>query len=622
MCGICGFVGDGGLDNLSTMTQALFHRGPDGEGLWKHHELPVFLGHRRLSIVDVKGGDQPMWTADKQLGIVFNGEIYNHQELRKELEAKGHNFQTDHSDTEVLLHGYRQWGQEMLARLNGMWAFAICDQKQNTLWLSRDRFGKKPLYYAKFGTTFIFSSELKSILHHPSVDSSLDPVSLRKYFAHGYVPAPRSIIRNVFKLPAGHNLLLDINNREFKIQRYWRLLLDPVATLPKDPEKEWGETIRELMLQAVKRRMIADVPVGVFLSGGIDSSSITSLALNSNVGKSVQTFSIGFNEASFDESAYSSELANLFGTQHKLETFSANGALGVIDDVVAKLDEPMADSSLLPSYLLCKTAREHAVVALGGDGADELFAGYDPFIVLRYAQMYHRVIPKPVHKLARGIMSLLPVSHRNMSFDFRVKRALDGLSYSPQLWNSVWLGMLDPKQLGALFSEDVILDEVYSEAINAWEACPQDNLIDKTLQYYTDLYLQNDILVKMDRAGMMNSLEVRSPFLDRDFVDFIRRIPSSYKYRNGKTKYILKKALYPVLPQGVLYRSKKGFGVPIGQWFKEGALSVDTYDSLAVLDQKFVGRALDEHKRGKRDWRSFLWAYSILGKWLTHNGIS
>lgn len=615
MCGICGFVGEGDTSILSSMAEVLQSRGPDGQGLWEDSRLPVFLGHRRLSIVDIHDGFQPMWTVDQQIGIVFNGEIYNHKSLRKDLESKGHKFQSGHSDTEVLLHGYREWGHGLLDRLNGMWAFALYDRKKNKLWLSRDRFGKKPLYYASLGSTFIFASELKSILLHPRVERTFDQESLKKYFAHGYVPAPRSIIKGVSKLPAGHNLLLDIKDKTFHISRYWRLLLDPFTEVPKDSEEEWGESIRELLNKSVKQRMVADVPVGVFLSGGVDSSSIISMALSGSIGEDVRTFSIGFEESSFDESSYSSELANIFGTKHKLEMLSANRTHDLLDDIVEQLDEPMADSSLIPSYLLCQTARKDVTVALGGDGADELFAGYDPFIALSYAKVYDRFIPKPVHSLIRQTMSLLPVSHRNMSLDFRIKRTLDGLSYPSQLWNPVWIGILPPEQLERLFGGSVDLNDLYAESVDAWESCPQENLIDKTLQYYTEMYLQNDILVKMDRAGMMNSLEVRSPYLDKDFVDFIRRIPSSYKHKKNETKYILKKALHPVLPLDILYRSKKGFGVPIGQWFKDGSLRVDETETLSMLDPQFVHQAYEEHCSGKKDWRSFLWAYWLLNRW-------
>lgn len=615
MCGICGFVGTGNVDILASMNEALFHRGPDAEGLWHDREEAVYLGHQRLSIIDLSGGAQPMWTADGALGIVFNGEIYNHQELRRELIEAGHHFLTDHSDTEVLLHGYRQWGQDLPSRLNGMWAFALYNRKRRELFLSRDRFGKKPLFYTLQNRTFAFASELSALVRHPQINTAIDERSLKKYFAYGYIPAPSTIYQQVSKLPGGHNLLLELDTLTCHLSKYWDFILEPFERLPAHPEEEWGEAIRELLRKSVRRRLMSDVPLGVFLSGGIDSSAITAFASEASGQSRMKSFCIGFEEDSFDETKYARLIAERYGTDHHEEILSMERARGLLPEIVDKLDEPMGDSSLMPTYLLCHETRKYVTVALAGDGGDELFAGYDPFRALWMARWYDRLIPKTVHQAIRMAVTMLPSTHGNMSFDFRLKRTLRGLSYPQHLWNAVWLGPLDPRDLEALFMEPIDIEDVYSEAIEQWDACLQENLVDKTLQFYTKLYLQDDILVKADRASMMNSLEVRAPFLDIDLVDFVRRIPNAYKYRNGQTKYILKKALEPVLPHEILYRAKKGFGVPIGKWFQEGSLKIQSDASGSFSNNAYVAKVTEEHRQNRLDHRSFLWNLWLLRAW-------
>ena len=608
MCGIAGFVGRGSALDLSRMNAALAHRGPDDEGTWVDESNRVFLGHRRLSIVDIGGGHQPMWTDDGQLGVVFNGEIYNHLELRKELTALGCVFQSDHSDTEVLLHGYRCWGPDFTNRLNGMWAFVLYDRRNGKLFCSRDRFGKKPFFYTLRNGTFVFGSELSAIVRHPAAVASLSRRSLKKYFAYGYIPAPHTIYEGIHKLPGGHSLSFDIASQRIDVKKYWDFVIEPFESVPANAEREWGERLVELLSAAVKRRLMGDVPLGFFLSGGIDSSSIVALATRHLDRSLIHTFSIGFEEASFDESGYSAEMAQHLGTQHHLDVLSLEKAATLLPEIVAKLDEPMGDSSLLPTYLLCKHTREKVTVALGGDGADELFAGYDPFRALRAAELYGRFVPHPLHAAVKLLMSRLPVSHANMSLDFKIKRTLRGLSHPPRLWCPVWMGPLDPREIAELFTEPVDVEDVYSEAIEQWDACRQPNLVDKVLQFYTKLYLQDDILVKVDRASMMNSLEARAPYLDIEVVDFVRRIPHEYKFRNGETKYLLKKALETVLPHAVLYRAKKGFGIPIGSWLEQGMLPIDP-GALSGLDRRFVAERLDAHRRGRRDERAFLWNF-------------
>lgn len=612
MCGICGFAGKGDIEDLERMNAVLGHRGPDDEGIWYDRIKGVYLGHRRLSIIDMNGGSQPMWSDDGLLCVVFNGEIYNHKELRAELEKNGHRFKSHHSDTEVLIYGYRQWGHEMPQRLNGMWAFAIYDKEKGRLFLSRDRFGKKPLYYSLQDGAFAFASELEALVKHRGIAADISFKGLQKYFAYGFIPAPLSLYEQVHKLPGGYNLFFDIASQHCATGRYWEFVLEPFDEIPKNPEEEWGEIIRELLLNAVRRRLMSDVPLGVFLSGGIDSSSIAACAVRISGSEKIKSFSIGFEEQSFDESEYSTSVASLLGTEHNLTVLSLEKARTLMDEIVLKLDEPMGDSSLLPTFLLCRETKRHVTVALGGDGGDELFAGYDPFRALRLACFYKRLIPKPVHEGIRMLIALMPVSHRNFSLDFKLKRTLKGLSYPKKLWNPVWLGPLSPDELADFFDEPMDPEDVFSEAVEQWENCKQDNMVDKTLQFYTKLYLQDDILVKVDRAGMINSLEVRAPYLDIDLVDFVRKIPAQYKFRNGTTKYILKKALEPVLPHNILYRSKKGFGIPVGRWFKDGLLNFDRQKLGAKLNSAFLEDRIEEHRRGKADHSLFLWNYWLL----------
>lgn len=614
MCGICGFVGYGSITDLKNINDAMAHRGPDDEGSWYDENRNIYLGQRRLSIIDIECGHQPMWTSDGNLGVVFNGEIYNYIELRHELELRGHEFKTDHSDTEILLHGYREWGKNLPNKLNGMWAFSIYDRRMNILFLSRDRFGKKPLFYTYQNGTFAYASELSALLMHSNIKCEISKRSLKKYFAYGYIPAPNSLYEDVYKLPGGYNLEFDIDNHFTKTYKYWDYIIEPFENIPQNPEVEWGEELRSLLEKAVKRRLISDVPLGVFLSGGIDSSAITAFASKALGGSGLKTFSIGFDESSFDETEYAKRVSEQFNTDHYCETLSMDKAKTLAEHIINKLDEPMGDSSLIPTYLLCQVARKKVTVALGGDGGDEIFAGYDPFKALRLAEFYSTVIPKPVHIAILLLAGKLPTSFNNISSDFKIKRTLRGLLYPKKIWNPVWMGPLDPSELEMLFGEKSDIEDIYSEAINFWDSCKSQNIIDRTLQFFTKLYLQDDILVKADRASMMNSLEVRSPFLDIELVDFARKIPHQYKYRNGETKYILKKALEPVLPLEILYRSKKGFGVPIGKWFKSNMLTFEDKYINKFLQSEFLCQKMHEHLNGSQDNRLYLWNHWVLNK--------
>jgi asparagine synthase (glutamine-hydrolysing) len=615
MCGIAGICRAGKISDIERMLAALNHRGPDGDGIWTDQE-GVVLGHKRLSIVDLQTGDQPMMSADERVVVVFNGEIYNHQELRSDLEKKGHQFRSDHADTEVLIHGYREWGRSLLDRLNGMWAFALYDRDRKEIWLSRDRFGKKPLYYFLGRDSFVFSSELLSLGAYFKKLPGVDKSQVIKYFGHGYLPGDSSMIEGVKRLPASHSLILNAQSLSWKVERYWRYEPDP-ADQWRVSSPEMEQELVESLYRSVERRMEADVPIGVFLSGGIDSSTIAALASASPNGRDLKTFSIGFDDKSFDETPFSSAIAHLLGTDHHHTQFSLKKCSDLIGPVLTRLDEPMADPSLLPAYLLCETAKESVTVALGGDGADELFAGYDPFKALRPAQLYNSLVPAFFHQLLSRAANRIPVSHRNMSFDFKLKRFLSGLGFKKEFQNPIWMSCLPIGHLERLFGQRLSLDNLFSEALDAWQAVPTGTQIDQVSQFFIELYLQSDILTKMDRAGMLNSLEVRSPFLDIDFVNVVRSIPADLKFKNGETKFILKQALAKALPVEILNRKKKGFGIPIGQWFKDRSLEINPEALSSVMDTDFVKRLYREHLDGKADWRNFLYAHFVMENWLT-----
>ena len=614
MCGISGFIGSGNRDVLERMTRALAHRGPDGEGFFIEEKRGVHFGHRRLSIVDHAGGAQPMSTPDGQLVIVFNGEIYNQAELRAQLISKGHRFQSDHSDTEVLLYAYREWGEGMLEKLNGMWAFAIYDQRKGSVFLARDRFGKKPLYYFKHpaGDLFAFASELTALMRHPQAPCNESRLALKKYFAYGYIPAPHSLIEGIYKLPGGHCGRLDLATGTWRSWRYWEYRLEPCQSdLPADGGKAWGEELLERLDRAVKRRLMSDVPLGVFLSGGIDSSAIAALAARHLPAGRLKTFSIGFTDPSFDELPYARQMAAHLACSHEEEILDLTTARNLLPGLLSRLDEPIADSSILPTWLLSGFTRRHVTVALGGDGGDELFAGYDPFRALRGAALYSKLMPKALHPALCLLAARLPVSHRNISFDFKIKRTLRGLAFPPPLWMPVWMGPLALPEIDDFFGDTNAPEEIYSEAIEAWESAGIGaDPIDRVLQFFTRLYLQDDILAKVDRASMLHGLEARSPFLDIEVVDFARRLPHSVKLRGGVTKWILKKALEPLLPHSIIYRQKKGFGMPIGAWLREGELLPETPKTPAA--KKFFEARLQAHQSGKSDERLFLWAQAVL----------
>ena len=510
MCGLVGFAGALDHRSLAHMAQSLAHRGPDAAGEYVDEATGVHLGHRRLSIVDIATGEQPMLNETGDVVVIFNGEIYNHVELRRELQQLGHRFQTDHSDTEVLIHGFEEWRENLPGRLNGMFAFAIYDRIRRKIFLARDRFGEKPLFYAVATGFFGFASELQALARHPAVDRSFDHRALQKFFAYGYLPAPNALLRGARKLPAGHWLHYDLDSRIIKIASYWRFSIEADERLGHADEPRLIDELEHLLRQAVVRRTMSDVPLGVFLSGGIDSSVIVSSLASSTEAADICTFNVGFQEPSFDELNYARAVAELFGTQHRQEILDFKTARELVPDVLAALDEPMGDASILPTYLLCRFARRTVKVALSGDGGDELFAGYDPFAALKAASLYAHFMPGYAHRAMRSLAELLPRSTANMSLDFRIRRVLRGLSYPASVRLPVWMSPLEPAEIAELFEEPLPLSDLYSEAITIWESSAAKNEIDRALEFFTTLYLQDDRPTKSDRASMQCSLEVRA----------------------------------------------------------------------------------------------------------------
>ncbi len=593
------------------MMQSIAHRGPDASGTHVDDRLHAYLGHLRLSILDHQGGAQPMWNETGEVGIVFNGEIYNHVELRRQLEQRGHIFKTDHSDTEVLVHGYEEWGNDLPGRLNGMFAFVILDARRNRIFAARDRFGEKPFYYSHKRGFFGFASELRAMSHHPCVDQSLDSKALQKYFAYGYFPAPHSLMRGVRKLPAGHRLSYEIDTGELSIAAYWRFSIDADEGLCDRPETELVDELAHLLQQATIRRMISDVPIGVFLSGGLDSSTVLASLCANGGGRQIDTFTIGFREPSFDESGFASEVAGHFGTKHHEMILDLEAAKALIPEVLSRIDEPLGDASLLPTYMLCRFARQMVTVALSGDGGDELFAGYDPFAALGPAAMYDRIVPPALHRVVRGLAERLPPSTANMSLDFKIKRSLRGLSYPAAVRLPAWMSPLEPNEIAEYFDEPLDVRELYSEAAVLWDESEGKSNIDRAMEFFTRIYLQDDILTKGDRASMLSSLEVRAVFLDNDLVAFCQRLPSRLKYRNGDRKYLLKQVARRSLPSGIVDRRKKGFGVPTAKWLRDFPAAIPQ-TPVPGANQRFAEQAWLNHRGCQDDHRLFLWSWLSL----------
>ena len=629
MCGVCGFVyrtrpdcdADAVLDR---MTARLTHRGPDGDGAWGSEG--VRLGHRRLKIIDLEGGTQPMANEDGTVVTSYNGEIYKHEELRAGLEAGGHVF-ASRSDTEVLVHLWEELGVETPAQLRGMFALSIWDEGEKTLFLARDRMGQKPMYYAETRDGLVFASELTALLEHPAVGRDIDPVSLRRYLLFDSVPAPGTILRGVKKLEPG-TWLLWRRDGDTRRGRYWDI------TFPARPQRppgipEAAERLRALLSESAGMRLMSDVPLGVFLSGGIDSSAVVAAMRDHRDGPDVLSFSIGFDDPSFDETVHAKTVAQLFRTSHRHKTLTPSVMLDKIPGIMSRLDEPLADGSLIPVFLLSEFTREHVTVALGGDGGDELNLGYPTFRAHKVAR-WLGLLPKPLRAGVARAVRRLPVNHDNISFDYKAKQMVTGMDYHPWHRHFVWIGSMPPKDQHPLLSGDLLAaaadEDVFSIIDHHASNCAPRDPFDLLTYLYSKLYMCDDILTKVDRASMMHSLEVRAPFLDTAVVEFLTSLPTKYKLKGMQMKYLLRRAFRKELPKHILDRPKKGFGVPIAKWIRgplrqwtEDLLHADDHLEALGLEPEGVRQLLRDHLDGVRDNRKPLWSVIVLLLWYDMN---
>ncbi len=624
MCGICGIVSlnpaqpvDRGV--LEKMTQTMIPRGPDDQGIY--HDTSIGLGVRRLSIIDLSGGHQPIANEDKTLWIVFNGEIYNYRELRVYLQKRGHIFATQ-SDTEVILHLYEEFKEECVQHLNGIFAFAIWDALRRELVIGRDRMGIKPLYYAEVAGQLIFGSEMKVLLAHPAVERDIDLIALNEYLTFEYVPTPRTILRGIYRLEAGH--ILRYSPQGLDRQPYWNLSMTRSESHPPVNWRDYAALLYQTLQTSVKQELVSDVPVGVLLSGGLDSSTVAALMVEAYPG-TVDSFSIGFEEASFDESNYARQVAQHLGTHHHELILTSKMAAQMVPSITDFLDEPFGDSSLIPTYLLSKFARQHVKVVLGGDGGDELFAGYPTLVAHRIIEYYERIVPWAVRSsIAPLLLNSMPVSFNNISLDFKLRRFLAGRGVPLQVRHHRWLGSFGEEEKALLLQAwcQPVLRDTYTQTY--WHAHQCDARLPLNQVLYNDLkmYLEGDILYKVDRASMATSLEVRVPFLNREMINFATNLPLELKLRGLTTKYLLKKSMRSALPDKIINRPKKGFNMPVAQWLTTelreltlDMLSEERIKRQGLFNNDYISRLLEEHFSRRRDNRKLLWTLLIFQLW-------
>jgi asparagine synthase (glutamine-hydrolysing) len=593
---------------VDRMCRSIRHRGPDEQGAWI--EGNVGIGMTRLSIIDLAGGSQPIHNEDKSMWIVFNGEIYNFPELRKELIGKGHRFYTE-SDTETILHLYETHGEECVTFLRGMFAFAIWDCGKQTLFLARDRIGKKPLYYYSNGDQFLFGSEIKTILQKEDVPREMSPLALIHYIPYGYVPDPESMFQGIRKLPPGAHLTC--RRGEVRVRKYWDVQYQVGKVLTED---DYIDRMMEIFSEAVRIRLISEVPLGAFLSGGIDSSMVVAM-MAKHMGEPVKTFSIGFENQSYNELKFARTVSKRFGTDHHEEIVKPD-ADSIILDLVRSFDEPFADSSAIPTFYVSRMARKHVTVALSGDGGDELFGGYGRYRDSWFGE-YSRFIPKPVKSLLLGMGRSLPESFPGVS----TLRYIASDDDSRYIWKMA-------KGLSVIH-EDIFSKEI-QDRVSSTNPAPaflqyMNSLIDQdkvTKRMYLDLktYLPGDIMTKVDRMSMSVSLETRAPILDHLLVEFAATIPPDLKVNGTTTKYIWKKAAERLLPKEIIYREKQGFAIPISYWIKKEWSEIA--DELVLGDRalgrrnfnvKFLRNLVREHRVGRRDKSYLIWTLMILELW-------
>ncbi len=626
MCGICGIAAPTAVtagiskEILERMTEVLVHRGPDESGYYLGAKAG--LGSRRLSIIDLAGGRQPIPNEDKTTWIVLNGEIYNYRDLRAYLVKHCHEFRTN-SDTEVILHLYEEFGIDCVQLLDGIFAFAIWDSQQNELVLVRDRMGIKPLYYTRLNDgQLVFGSEMKAVLAHPDVERDLDLISLNEYLSYEYVPTPRTIIRNVFRLEAGQ--VLRYNALGMQFQCYEHLTFRQAESRPPVDWRDYANELSFTLHSAVQRELVSDVPVGVLLSGGIDSSAIAAFMVDTYPGK-VESFTIGFEEGSFNESHYARKIAGYLGTQHNEMVLNSRKSVELIQNIPNFLDEPFADSSFIPTFLLSQFAHQKVKVVLGGDGGDELFAGYPTLIAHRLIDYYERLIPWALRAyVAPRLINRLAVSFDNISLDFRIRRFLSGRNVPLIARHQRWLGSFVDEEKGMLLQDWIkpVLRETYYQSFVHERECDGHYGLNRVLNNDMKLYLEGDILYKVDRASMANSLEVRVPFLNREVVKFANNLPFNLKLNWLTSKFILKKAMKGKLPNDIIQRPKKGFNMPVAYWLT-GDLKTLLCDMLSesfihrqgIFNYAYVDQLIDDHLSHRRDNRKSLWTLLMFQMW-------
>ncbi|MCW8889423.1 MAG: amidotransferase 1, exosortase A system-associated [Sedimenticola sp.] len=617
MCGIVGIFNKNNhseieKDLLSRMNETQHHRGPDEGGL--HLEPGLGFGHRRLSIIDLSSGKQPLFNEDGSVVVTYNGEIYNFEVLADELKSKGHVFKT-HCDTEVIVHAWEEWGESCVTRFHGMFAFAIWDRNKKTLFLARDRLGKKPLHYAELSSgEFIFASELKALYAHPSLHKEIDHRSVEDYFALGYIPDPRTIFKNVYKLPPAHTLLIRRDDQGYSINPYWDI---PFQSNSATTEEQAKEQLVQHLTDSVQSRMVSDVPLGAFLSGGVDSSAV--VALMSSVSEEpVNTCSIAFSSPKFNESEFAKLVADQYHTNHHVDQVDPDD-FDLIDRLALIYDEPYADSSAIPTYRVCELARKQVTVALSGDGADEYFSGYRRHQWHMNEERVRNILP---YGLRKNIFGLLGRYYPKLDWAprvFRGKTTFQALARDSVAAYFHTVSLMSDDMRDKLFSNDFKnrlngynAVEVFRDHAN--KAPSQDPL---SLIQYLDLktYLVGDIHTKVDRASMANSLEVRAPFMDHRLVEWVSGLPPELKLKGQVGKYILKKAMEPYLPHDVLYRSKMGFAVPLAEWFR-GPLKQRVRDALlstsmkesGLFNMEFIEEIVKQHQAGLRDYSAAVWS--------------
>jgi asparagine synthase (glutamine-hydrolysing) len=623
---MCGIVGILNLDSpfhdralLESMTSRLAHRGPDGQHVFLSG--PVGLGHSRLAILDLsEAGRQPMSNEDNTIWVTCNGEIYNWLPLRSELEAKGHVFRS-RSDNEVIIHAYEEWGVDCVDRLRGMFAFGLWDALQQRLWLVRDRLGIKPLFYARLPRVILFASEIKALLSYPGLDRSIDHGALSYYLALNYTPAPYTLFRGVRQLLPGYSLLMDVSGIMTE-REYWDI--DFVEDVDKS-ESEWVKGFGALLEETIREHLMSDVPFGAFLSGGLDSSSVT-YWMAENLTNPVKTFTVGFNESTFDETPYARQVADFLVTEHHETTVQPNAA-DLLPKLVWHAEEPTADSSMMPLYLLARQARRHVKMVLCGDGGDEILAGYETYQAF-FALHLLKLVPAWLRQgLLARLVNALPVSDNKLSWDFKLRRFVQGQDFSPEDAHATWRMIFTRDAREQLLSPvwdrpgaDADVIDLYRSYFARTKA---QGPLNRLLYVDTKLYLPNDMLVKVDRMTMAHGLEARVPFLDHRLVEYAACVPPKYKMRYlFKKKHLLKKVMVGRVPKAILRRPKAGFNVPTARWFRHDlkpfvmdVLSPSTLQEIGLFDLRFIEALLKQHFTREADNSHQIWCLLTLSLW-------